>query len=134
MNKILLDTNVLVYSKGMDSKFYIATQTLLTQNYKFYLTSKNLIEYYSIVTKDVSPITTPQIALEDLKEINDSFTILYPTAESFQVLLKWINLYNPKGTKAHDFEIASIAKAFGIDPIATANLKDFPKKINVLAI
>lgn len=134
MTKILLDTNVLVYSKDADSIFYAETQKLLAQDHEFYITSKNLVEYYCVVTKGNSAITTPAIAQKDIEEFQKVFNILYPSKESFQILLKWIETYALKGLKAHDFEIAAIAKASGVHIIATANTKDFPKEVTILSV
>lgn len=80
MNKILVDTNVLIYAKDTDSVFH----------------QKSLGRSYSI--------------LQDL-----------------------ISQHKPKGLKIHDFEIASIAIAHGVNQIATFNKSDF-QSIQEIAI
>ncbi len=45
MNKILIDTNVLIYSIDEDSEFFESSRKMLfDDNYEIYTTSKNLSE------------------------------------------------------------------------------------------
>lgn len=129
MNKILLDTNILVYSKDSRSVFHSKAQELLATQNDFFVTSKNLSEYYAVVTKGLHPIVNSTQALEDVKEFSEAFTVLYPSSVSWRLLFSWLERYKPTGLKIHDFEIASIGKAAGVDRIATLNEKDFPSEI-----
>lgn len=51
--------------------------------------------------------------------------ILYPSQESFAILLELVGRYQPQGLQIHDFEIVSIGLAHGIHDLATFNRKDF---------
>ena len=54
MNRILIDTNVLVYSIDKDSKFNSRALELLTNtNYDLYTTSKNLSEFLVVLTRGI---------------------------------------------------------------------------------
>lgn len=77
MSKLLLDTNILIYSKDKSSQFHLKSQALLGSSFDFYITSKHLSEYYSVTTKGVTPLLTSEQALADLEEFSAYFTILY---------------------------------------------------------
>lgn len=107
MNSILVDTNVLIYAIDEDSVYFEQARDIISRSdLNLYTTSKNLSElmiFFSI------------------------FTILSPTEKSYRVLIDLLKHYQPIGLQIHDFEIASIGLAYGIDRIATMNEKDFKK-------
>ncbi len=127
MSKLLIDTNVLVYLKDTSSVFHEASVRLFKGNHQFYTTSKNLSEYYAVVTKGETPLLAPQEALHDITEFALYCTVLYPTLLSQQKLSELIEKHQPKGLKVHDFEIASIALVSGVLNIATFNHGDFQR-------
>jgi predicted nucleic acid-binding protein len=127
MNKSLVDTNILVYAKDKNSKFHVASLKYLNSASELFITSKNLSEYYSVMTKGTNPALTTTDALVDLQEWRDFFTVLYPSEESIKMLIQLIRDHNPKGLLIHDYEIVSIGLASGISTIITFNEKDFPK-------
>ncbi|MEO8664667.1 MAG: PIN domain-containing protein [Ignavibacteria bacterium] len=52
MNKLLVDTNVLIYSTNYDSKYFDETYKFISDaKYELYTTSKNLSEYLSVITR-----------------------------------------------------------------------------------
>lgn len=126
MNKLLLDTNFLVYSIDKDSKYFkITNDILLKHSSELYTTSKNLSEFISVITRYPQIHLTIEETLTVLKDFRDLFTILYPTEDSYQLFLNLLSTYKPAGLKIHDFEIISIALANDISTIATFNRKDF---------
>jgi len=126
MNRILVDTNVLIYSIDKDSKFNSRAIDLLTNpNYDLYTTSKNLSEFLVVLTKGVeAPLNIIQ-AVDLLEGLLSNFSILYPSENSFKHFKKILLKYKPMGLKIHDFEIISIGLENGIKQIATINTKDF---------
>lgn len=134
MNRILIDTNVLIYAKDSNSIYHQKSLNLFRSESEVFLTSKNLSEYYSVVTKGESPLLTPAEALMDLEEFESQCTVLYSSENSQSILRGLIRKYNPKGLRIHDFEIASIAIANGVTTIATFNGSDFQAilEINVV--
>jgi len=84
MSKLLIDTNVLIYFKDSSSIHHKASANLLTGRGQFFITSKNLSEYYSVVTKGDNPFLTSTEALQDLDEFISNFDVLYPTDASYQ--------------------------------------------------
>jgi len=65
MNKLLIDTNILIYSKDSSSRFHSAAVKIIRGNFQLFTTSKNLSEYYAVVTKGANPFLTPAEALND---------------------------------------------------------------------
>ncbi len=127
MNKIFVDTNMRVYAIDEDSQFYQRAQKFpLDTKFDLYTSSKNLIEFLTVVTRN------PVISLsseEAWSSVNDYINllkgILYPTKSSFVKLKELMEKYRPVGLKIHDFEIAGISLASKIEVIATFKIKDF---------
>lgn len=133
MNKVLVDTNILVYSIDEDSQFYNQSRELiLNPDIELFTTSKNISEFLSVVTR----IPNNSISIEEALKSVDAFTsmikLLYPNEESFLEFEELLLKYKPTGIKIHDFEIVSIAIVNDINTIATLNKKDFEiiKEIN----
>jgi len=126
MNSVFLDTNVLIYSIDEDSKYFSASQKLIyNKNLKLYTSSKNISEMLAVLTRHPHKKISIKKAVNVIKGILTHVDLLFPDEKScilfFEVLLQ----YKPSGLKIHDFEIISIAKANGVDSIATFNVKDF---------
>lgn len=134
MSKVLLDTNILIYAKDVASVHHVISLSYFRSSHQLFLTSKNLTEYYAVVTKGEKPLLSPAEALDDIEEFITHCTVLYPNATSHQQLTELILRYKPKGILIHDFEIAAIALASGIFKIATFNGADFQmlKEIEVI--
>ncbi|MBC8489817.1 MAG: type II toxin-antitoxin system VapC family toxin [Bacteroidetes bacterium] len=126
MNRILVDTNVLVYSIDEDSKFNSRAIKLLTNpNYDLYTTSKNLSEFLVVLTKGIEVPLTIKETVDLLEGLMANLTILYPSKNSFRQFKKLVLKYKPRGLKIHDFENVSIGLENGIKHVATINIKDF---------
>jgi predicted nucleic acid-binding protein len=123
---ILLDTNVLVYAIDKDSKYHLWSKNFF-ENEKFvlYITSKNVFEFLSVVTKSSNIPLSLEEALLSIKIICSNCLILYPDYTSTQTCMDLILENNIKGLKVHDCEIASIAITNKIRRIATVNKNDF---------
>lgn len=126
MSKILVDTNILIYSIDEDSKFFSKSQELLyNPKLELFTSSKNLSEFLSVITRvSINPLSIKD-ALLVLEDFTNIFTILYPTESAFSIFKKLLQKYKPTGLKIHDFEIASIGLANDITQIVTFNTKDF---------
>jgi predicted nucleic acid-binding protein len=127
MSKVLVDTNVLVYAKDSSSIFHSDALALFKGVDDLFITSKNLTEYYAVTTRGDKPLLTPSEALLDINEFISSCSLLYPSETSHQELSLLILKYNPKGLLIHDFEIAAIGLANGINNMATFNKRDFQR-------
>lgn len=126
MSRVLIDTNIFVYGIDEDSKYYDQAKKILDQRDKqLVTTSKNLIEFLTVVTKSSGYNLNSELALEIIEEIIQSVEVIYPSPESLAILLDLVYRYSPSGLKIHDFEIISIGLAHGIYEVATFNTKDF---------
>ena len=137
MSKLLIDSNILVYSIDEDFQFFNRARKVIDSTDKYLLTtSKNLAEFLSVITKPNGYDLDPHLALEILGEIIQGIEIIYPNHESTQVFIELVQQYQPKGLKIHDFEVISIGLANGCHEIATFNTKDFNsvKEISLLNI
>ena len=86
MSRILVDTNVLVYAKDVSSIFHKPSLDLFNKRGDLFITSKNISEYYAVVTKGSQPLLTPAEAIEDINEFISHCTLLFPNEDSFQTL------------------------------------------------
>lgn len=137
MSKILVDSNILVYGIDEDSTFFKRARKILEQETdQLVTTSKNLIEFLTVITKSSGYNLNNDTALEIAEEIIRGFDIIYPTQESVAIFLDLMNRYQPKGLKIHDFEIISTGLAHGVHEVATFNTKDFKsvKEITLVEI
>ena len=125
-NRLLIDTNILIYSIDVDSKFHHKSiKLLLNPDNELYTTSKNISEFLVVLTRAESIKITVLEALDILSELLINITILYPTEQTQNIFYKLLKKYTPTGLLIHDFEIVSIALANGIKNIATQNISDF---------
>lgn len=132
MSRVLIDTNIFVYAIDEDSKYYDQAKKVLDQNSnQLVTTSKNLIEFLTVVTKSSGYNLDSELALEIVEEIIQSVEIIYPTHESMAIFLDLIQRYSPTGLKMHDFEIISVGLTHGIHEFATFNKKDFNSVLEI---
>ena len=126
MNKILLDTNVLIYAIDENSRYYEQSQSIINNDkVDLFTTSKNISEFLSVVTRSPYNLLSIENALTIVRDISDLATVLFPTTKSFSFFSDLLKKYQPTGLRIHDFEIISIALAHRISSIATFNTKDF---------
>ena len=131
--KLLIDSNIFIYAYDINSPFHPkAKQILMDTEYKIFTTTKNISEYFAVLSKQNAPFALVWKFYEDLK---NNTVIIFPNAESLSVLEQLLQKYQPRGNKVFDIEIASIALSHQIDTIATFNTKDFDgiSEISVLA-
>ncbi len=126
MNKILLDTNILIYALDRRSQFHKPSRNLLiADENNCFTTAKNVSEYLAVVTRlPKNPLTT-EVALSAIEALFEYVTVLHSTNSSFILFKEWLNKLQPTGLRIHDFEIASIGVDHGIKTIATYNERDF---------
>jgi predicted nucleic acid-binding protein len=125
MSKLLLDTNVLIYSIDEDSRFFEKARSIFSKQLELFTTSKNISEFLSVVTRIPKNPLSLKDALIVVEDFTSSVNILYPDEKSFSVFKKMLKKYQPTGLQIHDYEILSIGLANNIFNIATFNEKDF---------
>ena len=126
MIKVLVDTNVLIYSIDEESRYFEKSHNLmLNDEIELFTTSKNLSEFLAVITRVPHNLLTIEEALVVAKEFTSLCNILYPSPGSYSLFKNLLLKYKPTGLKIHDFEIISIGLAHNINSIATINVKDF---------
>lgn len=125
MSKLLIDTNLLIYTIDQESKYFEKTNALFNNNkYSLYTTSKNLSEFLAVVTRlPYSPLNSNE-AIAAVKSFQKLFVTLYPSSESYGIFIDLVKKHDGIGLKIHDIEIVSIAISHEITSIATINKKD----------
>ena len=91
-------------------------------NIDFYISSKNISEYFAVLSKQNQPYSKISLFYQDI--IRQS-TIIFPNKNSLQIFQTLLQKYQPRGNRVFDIEITSIALANGINTIDTINEKDF---------
>lgn len=134
-DKALVDTNILVYAIDEDSQYYEKShQFLFDANYQVYTTSKNLVEFLTVVTRNPNISLPIEDALSSVKDYENMLKILYPSKSTFTKFKELLEKYKPTGLKIHDYEIAGISLANKIEQIATFNVKDFEEITEIKVI
>lgn len=134
MSKVLVDTNILVYSVDQDSIFFEQFRALLeSPDFELTTTSKNIVELLVVLTKSTGYDLDNQLALEVLDGIKRNIRVIYPDQKSLDILSNLIKLYSPKGLRIHDMEIIAISLAHNINLVATFNIKDF-RQVNEIEL
>lgn len=123
MNKVLLDTNVLIYALDASSGYHQRAVALLTDpNVSLFLTTKNITEYFAVCSKLGVDF---QKAFDFYTDLKQNAALLFPDSVSVGFLEAMLLKYQPKGNRVFDVEIASIMQANGLRFVATFNIKDF---------
>lgn len=134
MNKVVIDTNILVYVYDKSSSFYDSSKDILENpNSQLFITTKNISELYAVLSK--MNVSYNKI-LNHYKEVRRNTTLLYPNENSITLFQSLLKKYKPMGTKVYDLEIVSIMLANNINEIETFNFKDFEKfsEVTILTI
>ncbi|MBI2966612.1 MAG: type II toxin-antitoxin system VapC family toxin [Bacteroidetes bacterium] len=124
MNKVLIDTNVLIYTVDADSQYHHQSQGFLFNSAnELFTTSKNISEFLSVITRGKNPVSIEN-AIKAADDFLTFIKILFPAEHSHIRFKKLLLRYKPSGLSVHDFEIAAIALSNNISQIATFNYND----------
>lgn len=86
MKKILLDTNILIYSIDKESLYHIKSyETVNSKQYDKYISSKNISEFLSVTTRETPYSLSIEEVLESVDFFISNFTILYSSNHSFEI-------------------------------------------------
>jgi predicted nucleic acid-binding protein len=121
-NKVVLDTNVLIYGINEDSEFFHKVRNILSSHeYDFYITTKAISEFVSVLSK----LERYDIIEKELPVILGDFKIIYPDKKSLKIFWNLLRKYRPTGNRVFDVEIVSLMLAKKIKNLFTINIKDF---------
>jgi len=79
MNKLLIDTNVFIYDIDKSSKYHNPANEILNSDKELYTTTKNISEYFAVLTKlELNYEKIWSYYLDIKRNVN----ILYPSKKS----------------------------------------------------
>ncbi len=126
MNKVLIDTNVLIYALDKDSSYHLWSRRFFNDsNIQCVTTSKNISEFICVITKQSSYSIDINEAINAARVFLSHCELLYPDFMSISLWYSMLQEHNFSGLAVHDCEIASIALSNDVNKIATVNRKDF---------
>jgi predicted nucleic acid-binding protein len=94
---------------------------LESQQYVFFITSKTISEFISVLSK----LKRYDVIEQELPVIQKQFKIIFPNKSSLRVFNKLIKKYKPIGNRVFDLEIVSVMLSKKIKNLFTINIKDF---------
>lgn len=122
MNKLLIDTNVFIYNIDKSSKYHKPAYEILNSDKELYTTTKNISEYFAVLTKlEINY----EIIWNYYLDIKRNVNILYPSKKSLLLFEELIEKYRPEGNRIYDIEIVSVMASYKVPLLGTFNLKDF---------
>jgi predicted nucleic acid-binding protein len=138
MTKYLIDTNLLLRMSDDTSPMHLlaisASTGLLAQGHEIYLTSQNLIEFWSVVThpRNVNGFdwTTPQ-ARTEIELLLNKFPLLPDSPDILKYWLALVAQHDIKGRRTHDARLATVMLAHGVTHLLTFNTGDFSSFSNI---
>lgn len=132
MPKILLDTNILVYSVDENSIFYQKAHKILQFSSDYAVTYSSLLEFYRVITsRAFIGKTGEKGAKQAFDYMFDRLEVLYHTPYTHNLLSELITNNQTLSGKIYDFQILAQAMENGIATLYTKNTKDFPKNVLV---
>lgn len=127
MQKILLDSNILVYAFDKSVVFHDSARQILDSDTELYATNSTLYEFYRVMT---SKPFQQKFSLENVIQALDFYkqrlNILYPTQVTDYILAELINQHKPKSGQIWDSLVLAQSLENKIDIIYTKNTKHFP--------
>ncbi len=124
MDKIFIDTNILIYANDKKSLFYndsILALSDLSRNNDFVISTQTIREYAKFVTVT----STYENAIKGIKLIRNQFEILYEDSDVFNIWIMLIEQYKIIGKLVFDCNIVATMLANNVKKILTNNPKDF---------
>lgn len=138
---ILIDTNIIIYSKQLDSEFHSEVTQRLTQlNEEGNLLAvcpQVIYEFYRFATSPESNNRgfgmSPNEALSEVENIIDAYELI----EENNTMFYWKNVmreYEVRGKNSHDARIVATMKANNLEKIYTKNTADFNRFNNIIQL
>jgi predicted nucleic acid-binding protein len=127
--KILIDTNIIVYSINKSSPKSEVARTFLQNNANhLYLAHQNILEALRVLThkKFPTPMTIKE-AIFAVHKIADACGIIAPNYMTYPIAFEFIKKHSLNADKIFDAYLAATALSNTITSIATDNSKDFQK-------
>ncbi len=141
MDRVLIDTNILIYADDDKSAFHEKSNRILEDglagNYQLSISARSLLEYYRFMS---SQIKGDSKKLGEILETclfyieHDSISILYDDEVTTQITFEIALEKDVFSGRIYDTNLYAISLQNDIDIIYTKNIKDFPNDSDVLII
>ncbi|MDO8429073.1 MAG: PIN domain-containing protein [Candidatus Daviesbacteria bacterium] len=133
---MLVDANILIYAINEDSPKHTAAKRFLDENKKTLVISHQVVlETIRILThpKFVRPME-PLSAVKSISAIAEVCQTITPNQKTYYLTLELIKKFTLGGNRIFDAYLAATAITNGIYNIATDNIKDFKKFVEIKII
>ena len=136
--RCLIDTNVLVYATVAGSPWYDEARRWLADlqrgGISLYITTQIYREYLVVLTRGevFEQMFTPDEALDILRTLRTSVTVLGETSQSLEILQDLVQRYQVKGKQVHDANIVAVMVHQNVDRLATYNQDDFKRYTEII--
>lgn len=141
INSAILDTNILVrlvvHSDPEHPVVLQALRACIIEDVELYITSQNLYETWSVLTRPLSS-NGYGVSVEETEAVIQRLCSLFPVLYDDDAVMRgWTRLcrtYEVLGRQAHDARLAAHAISRGIEAILTLNPSDFSRYTGLLLI
>jgi len=126
----LIDTNILVHAYNKDSPYHLRAKSIVLDliKGKYVISTQNILEFYSAITKRVSiPLSPPEACKKALNLYKSNAKKLVPDLNVIKVGLELAAQHNLKGGEVFDAILAATMLEHKIPIIITENETDFLK-------
>ena len=129
--RVLLDTNILIYSRDEASPFFAPTvkalQNLIINGVTPCIHRQVLREYVSVATKPAPRGLGANIgrALQDVEEFEAFYLVLPEPDGAWTTWKQLLREHGVTGLRIHDAYIAAVMMTYDISAILTVNTEDF---------
>ena len=133
MEKMFIDTNILIYATNPRSDFYKKARLKLEElssQFEFVISSQILLEYAKTMTAGKKA----SLVWEQVEIFSEQFDLCFDNYEVFALWQEFSKMYQVKGNEAFDCYIVATMKANGINYLLTNNPKDFEVYNNIINI
>lgn len=130
--KPLVDSNIFVYAYDANSVFHADAVAFLSDpNFDFHTSTKNISEYFAVLSKQNAPFDK---VFRFYQDILQNCKLVFPTKASLAIFENLLHKYQPRGNRVFDLEIVPVALAHGIPEICTVNVKDFSEMTEIAVL
>ena len=126
--KILLDSNILVYSLNKGSDYYTRAINILDSGKDFCIAEQNIVETYRVITSDkqfADQVYTPSKAWKQLNIITKNVPVLFKYETTVEILQDLVLRYKLVSYQIYDASLVALMLENGVSEIYTHNDKDF---------
>lgn len=125
MTRILLDSNVLIYSLTVGApKQKKAQEFIQKQSDYICVTHQNITETLKVLTQH-QPADMHNHSLESILAVTEHLSFITPQPQTAELFIQLVKNYNRYGKRVFDTYLAATALSHNITTIATDNVRDF---------